>query len=184
MYSEDVMSRPTVSCWRQSFIERRTTLHGEQQSGHPSTSRNTNVVKDVRVIELDRRLTKSFLSCHLTLKSVVIFVYLKSEQKMGSLPALGIAQRTKSWYCITISTFCGWWVVTGDETWVHHWMLECKTQSMVLEGKEQSSDKKSSSCESAEKVMTTVFRDSKGVLLIEYLLHRIMVTAACYCERY
>jgi len=30
VYSENVMSRPMVSRWRQSFIEGRTTIHDEQ----------------------------------------------------------------------------------------------------------------------------------------------------------
>ena len=56
-----------------------------------------------------------------------------------------------------------------DETLIHHYTLESKEQSeqWVLPGK--CASKKAKTVLSAGKVMATVFWDSQGIILIDYL---------------
>jgi len=59
--------------------------------------------------------------------------------------------------------------VTMDETWVHHFTPESKQQSKQWVEVGGSAPKKTKTIASAGKVMASVFWDSKGIFLIDYL---------------
>ena len=59
-------------------------------------------------------------------------------------------------------------LVTGDETWLHNWDLDTKKESMQWKHPGSPPPKKFRTQPSASKVMTTVFWDSKGIILIDY----------------
>jgi len=60
-------------------------------------------------------------------------------------------------------------IVTGDETWVHHYEPESKRASMEFRRKGSPSPRKFKTFPSAGKLMLTVFWDMQGVILIEFL---------------
>ncbi|XP_053378604.1 uncharacterized protein LOC128548188 [Mercenaria mercenaria] len=57
-------------------------------------------------------------------------------------------------------------LVTGDETWIHHWDPDTKKESMQWKCPGSTPTKKFRTRPSAGKVMATVFWDLKGVILI------------------
>jgi hypothetical protein len=57
------------------------------------------------------------------------------------------------------------WIVTGNETWNHHFKLQTKRQSVWLHYA-TTLWKKFKAIPSAGKVMTTVFWDAEGVILV------------------
>jgi hypothetical protein len=59
-------------------------------------------------------------------------------------------------------------IVTGDETWIHHYDPESKQESMQWKHKGSPPPKKFKVQHSAGKVMATVFWDSEGILLINH----------------
>ena len=59
--------------------------------------------------------------------------------------------------------------VTTDETWVHYYTPETKKQSKQWKHVDSPPPKKAKAIRSAGKVMTSVFWDTKGILLIGYL---------------
>lgn len=59
--------------------------------------------------------------------------------------------------------------VTVDETWVHYYQPETKQQSKQWKHVSSPPPKKAKSSPSAGKVMATVFWDSKGILMTDYL---------------
>ena len=59
-------------------------------------------------------------------------------------------------------------LVTGDETWLHHWDLDTKKESMQRKRPGSPPPKKFRTQPSASKVMATMFWDSKGIILIDY----------------
>jgi len=69
-----------------------------------------------------------------------------------------------------------------DETWVDHFDLETKRQSMVWKHVSSSTPKKLKVTPSAGNVMATVFWGSKGVIMTDYLPKGSTVTGACYTE--
>ena len=60
-------------------------------------------------------------------------------------------------------------VVTGDESWVHHFDPESKVQSMEYRHKTSPSPRKFKVISSARKVLLTIFWGMKGVVHIEFL---------------
>ncbi|GFR70867.1 histone-lysine N-methyltransferase SETMAR [Elysia marginata] len=60
-------------------------------------------------------------------------------------------------------------IVTGDESWVHHYDPESKQQSKEYRNKTSPSLKKLKVFSSARKVLLTIFWDSEGVVHTEFL---------------
>ncbi len=65
------------------------------------------------------------------------------------------------------------WIVTGNETWLHYWMPECKSVSIAPQKFKQKTF--------AGKVLAIIFWDHKGVLL-EYCTKGSIVTSASYFD--
>ena len=59
-------------------------------------------------------------------------------------------------------------LVTGDETWLHHWDPDTKKESMQWKHPGSPPPKKFCIQPSASKVMATVFWDYIGIILIDY----------------
>ncbi|GFO12124.1 histone-lysine N-methyltransferase SETMAR [Plakobranchus ocellatus] len=60
-------------------------------------------------------------------------------------------------------------ILTGDESWVHHYDPECKAQSMEYRHKTSPSPRKFKVVASARKVLFIVFWDMEGVVHMEFL---------------
>ena len=73
-------------------------------------------------------------------------------------------------------------IVTGDETWVHHFAPESKRQSMEWKHPGSPVKKKFKSQPSARKVMLTIFWDSQGVILEHYLERDTTLDSVGYNE--
>ena len=59
-------------------------------------------------------------------------------------------------------------LVTGDETWLHHWDPDTKKEYMQWKHPGLPPPQKFRTQPSASKLMATVFWDSKGIILIDY----------------
>jgi len=73
-------------------------------------------------------------------------------------------------------------IVTGDESWFHHFDPEMKRQSMEWRHLHSSSKKKAKTVLSSAKVMDTVFWDAEGLILAEFLESGQTITAARYVQ--
>jgi len=73
-------------------------------------------------------------------------------------------------------------IVTGDESWFHHFESEMKQQSMEWHHLHSPSEKKAKTVPSAAKVMGTVFWDAEGLILAEFLEPGQTITAARYVQ--
>ena len=67
-------------------------------------------------------------------------------------------------------------IITEDETWAHHHDTETKQESMQWKHKGSPIPKKFCVQQSAGKTMATVFWDSEGVLLLEFMPHKTTIT--------
>ena len=72
-------------------------------------------------------------------------------------------------------------IITGDETWVHHYEPESKWQNMEWKHPQSPCKKKSKTQPSAGKLMLTVFWDSQGPVL-EHYQERSSINGARYSE--
>ncbi|GBP22242.1 Histone-lysine N-methyltransferase SETMAR [Eumeta japonica] len=73
-------------------------------------------------------------------------------------------------------------IVTVDETWVRQYDLESKQESMQWTKKGERPPKKFKVQKSASKLMATIFWDSEGVLLIDYLLKGTTMNGQYYAN--
>lgn len=73
-------------------------------------------------------------------------------------------------------------IVTGDESWVHHYDPESKQQSMEYRHKTSPSPKKFKVVASARKVMLTVFWDYEGIVHMEFLEKGETINSARYVQ--
>ena len=73
-------------------------------------------------------------------------------------------------------------IITGDETWVYQYDPETKQQSKLWLPRGSSGPIKFKSERSVKKVMATVFWDSEGVVLVDFLEGKKTVTGAYYVE--
>ena len=73
-------------------------------------------------------------------------------------------------------------LVTGDETWLHHWDPDIKKESMQWKHPGSAPPKKFRNQPSASKVMATVFWDSKGIILIDYKPAGTSITGEYYAN--
>src|SRR3954470_21185983 len=74
-------------------------------------------------------------------------------------------------------------IVTGDETWVHHYTPETKRSSMQWKHVTSPSPRKFRVQRSAGKVIATVFCDIKGVLLLAFFERNHTVTGQHYSDQ-
>jgi hypothetical protein len=68
-------------------------------------------------------------------------------------------------------------MVTADETWVHRYEPESKTQSMAWKRPTSPVAKKFRSQPSAGKIMLTLFWDMEGAILVNFSLNGEMVNS-------
>jgi len=73
-------------------------------------------------------------------------------------------------------------IVTGDETWLHHYQPETTQASSQWKHKESPTPTKLKVVPSVSKVMVTMFWDMRGVLLVEFQEHGRTVNASSYCS--
>lgn len=73
-------------------------------------------------------------------------------------------------------------VVTGDETWVYHYDPETKSQSMQWLPKGNRPPVKARVAKSAGKVMLSLFWDSKGPLLVDFMPPKSTITGQYYSD--
>ena len=73
-------------------------------------------------------------------------------------------------------------IVTGDETWVHHFKPESKRASMEWRHLTPTRSKKFKSQPSAGKVMVTMSWDSVGVILVDFMFKGAAINSDVYID--
>ena len=68
------------------------------------------------------------------------------------------------------------------KTWTHYYTPETKNQSEMWTGPGESAPKKAKTVLSAGKVMATIFWDSHGIILIDYLQKGKTITGEYYAS--
>ena len=74
--------------------------------------------------------------------------------------------------------------VTVDETWIHYYTPKTNSQSKMWPEPGESAPKKAKTVPSAGKVMATIFWDSHGIILIDYLQKGKAITGEYYAMLY
>ena len=72
--------------------------------------------------------------------------------------------------------------VTVDKTWIYYYTPETKNQSKIWTGPSEPAPKKAKRVPSAGKLMATIFWDSHGIILINYLQTEKTITGEYYAS--
>ena len=73
-------------------------------------------------------------------------------------------------------------IVTGNKTWAYHYTPEMEQQSCQWQHSCSPKPQKFKQTQSTSKVMTTVFWDQKGVLLVDFMATVSTINADRYCD--
>jgi histone-lysine N-methyltransferase SETMAR len=184
VYGEASPSFTTVKHWVAEYKRGRTSILDEERSGRPKTATTDEMVDLVhRTVMEDRRLTVKDIAEACGISSERVHKILHQDLDMRKLSArwvprlLTIDQKRvradMSRECLSLyqknpAEFLRR-TITVDETWVHHHTPETKQQSMQWIAVGEPAPKKAKVVLSAGKVMATVFWDSRGIILIDYL---------------
>jgi histone-lysine N-methyltransferase SETMAR len=197
VYGGKCLSRKAVHNWVDKFSQGRAKIVDEDRPGRPVQIATDTTVRRVEdIIRADRRVTidnvAAAIGCshglaYSIMHDVLNFCkvcsrwvprQLTEEDKMNRM---GISLEHLSQYADEGEDMLNR-IVTGDESWVHHYQPETKRASLQWKHPSSPSVKKFKVTPSAGKVMLTVFWDSQGVLLARFQKKGDNVNAASYCE--
>lgn len=195
VYQDCAPSLSTVQKWSSEFKRGRESIEDDPRSGGPVSGTTEENVKKVEKLVLEDARIKIKMLADMTHLSVgTIHAILHDHLNLSKVSARWVPRmltapqkQVRVECCKEFLELCGEdpsiifnRLVTGDETWVHHYDPESKQESMQWIEKGAQPPKKFKVIPSAGKIMATVFWDSKGILLIEYTKKGESITAASY----
>jgi len=194
VFRDDAMSITRIKEWYNHSKDGSTSVDSETRHGRPSTSRNDNVINQVRTLVMqDRHITvqemadkigisigsvHTILTADLGLRRVSMkFVpkLLTMEQKQLRLE---ITQDMLD--CVESDSSFLNTVITGDESWVYGYNPETKAQSSQWKHPSSPRPKKARQVRSNVKVLLTIFFGSRGVVHHEYAPQSQTITKEYY----
>ena len=197
VYGDSSPAYSTVAKWAGDFKRGRSSLEDDPRSGRPADVITKEMVASVETLIMnDRRIKTDDIAseCKISHGSVstIIHEHLgmskvsarwvprnlnvqdRVQRLQSSRELLGVYEENPESFHARL--------VTGDETWIHHWDPETKQESMQWKHPGSPPPKKFKTQPSAGKVMATVFWDSKGVLMVDYKPTGISITGAYYAD--
>jgi len=197
VYGDSAPNYCTVTRWFNEFKRGRQSLKDDPQSGQPSDAVNPiSIVAVKKLIMVNRRVKVSEIITELQISAGSVDNIIHEHVHMSKVSSCWVPrnlnvhdrqQRVASCqeflhlYTSDKENFCRR-LVTGDETWIHHWDPESKLESMQWKHVDSPPPKKFRTQPSAGKVMATNFWDSEGLLLIDYLPSKMTITGQYYAE--
>ena len=195
--ADDCPCKTTIVKWCFEFKSGRTSVQDEARGSPPKSATTQEKIEAVRkIVENDRRVTIRNIAETVGISSGVVHQILHRELHMHKLSArwvprmltatqkrtrLQVSSQNLARLRADRSDFIGR-LVTQDETWIHHFDPETKQQSKqwVRCGSPPLTKFKRTS--SAQKVMASVFWNSEGVIMIDYLERGHTVTGDYYAQ--
>jgi histone-lysine N-methyltransferase SETMAR len=172
------------------FKKGRTSVTDSERSGCLSTATSNDKQEQARaMILMGRRITVRDTASTLDISEGSAHSFLDSTKFVHSgfrrnsqehkHNHVDISSHLLERYCNEGDKFLNH-IITGDETWIHHYEPQSKGQSMQRKHPSSPAAKKFKTQPSAGKLMLTVFWDSQGPILEHYQECGTTVTSARY----
>ena len=186
-----------VKFWVGGFKRRRMSLEDETRSGRPSDATDEEMCNKVRdLVYSDRRIKVKEIANALHISHGSVSTTLHDRLGMHKLTARWVTKSLSgeqmatraSVYSALLKRFRSKEddflsrLVTVDETWVHYYEPKNKAQSRQSVGSGSPRPKKFKTQPSAGKVMATVFWDAQGVIMLDFLAKKSIITGADYAN--
>ena len=183
----------TVKKWAADLKRGRTSIQDDERSGRPKTATTDEIVTKIHNAVLhDRRLKVRELADIVNISIDRVHYILHDVLGMKKLSArwvprlLTVDQKrirmNISQECLDLFKRNSAEFLRRFITWIHYYTPETKQQSKQWMGAGESAPKKAKTVPSAGKVMATVFWDSHGVVLIDYLEQGRTITGEYYAS--
>lgn len=197
VYGDSCPGKTMVYKWHSLFKQGRESLEDDPRPGRSIEVTTPALIQKVEQIVLeDARLKKKQLAEMVGVSDTTIFKILHDHLGMSKVSARWVPriltplQKQQRVECSrAFLDLCNEdkdgvlsRIVTGDETWVHHYEPESKQDSMQWHKKGTAPPKKFKVSQSAGKLMATVFWDSEGILLIDYKAKGVSITGEYYAS--
>lgn len=197
VYGDDTVDRSTVGRWAKLTAAGKghANVYDRPRCGRPQSARTEATIEKVNdFIAEDRRVTVAELSLKLDIGEATVCRLIK-DLGFSKVCARWVPRQLTDAHKDQRRTICSevlgrfdddgpdflGRIVTGDETWLHHFDPETKRQSMEWHHV-TSPRKKFKSVPSAGKVMATVFWDSEGVILVNIMAKGTTINSEAYVK--
>jgi len=197
VYGDHTPQKTSIYKWIERFKNGRESVQDDEGRGRPTTSKNfENICAVKNLIEVDRRLTVYQIAESLGISVGSAHSILHDDLGLSKLSARWIPKalrpdqlNLRSELSTAILTKIEMnedsffdRIITGDETWIYQYDPETKQQSRQWLPRGSSGPIKFKSQRTVNKVMATVFWDSEGVVLVDYLEQQKTVTGPYYVD--
>lgn len=184
VYGDCAPSLSTIKYWTAEFKRGRTSILDEERPGRPNEVTTSEMIEKIHdMVMNDRRVkvreiavavgisierVQKILTTHLDMRKLsarwvprLLTIDHKHARVSTSKECLAMLKRNPN----------DFWrrFITVDETWIHHSTPETKEQSKQWVFHGEPAPKKAKATLSANKVMATVFWDSRGIIHVDYL---------------
>lgn len=196
VYGDNAPSKTTVYKWVERFSSGYESVEDEARSGRPATPSTAQVVENVRkALEEDRRLSLRQLEDTLGIARTTLHRIVTDDLGMKRIVARWVPKLLTNEQKQTRVQVCrqllnayhddeGYLdrIVTGDESWFSYYIPETKAQSSEWRIPGEGPPIKAKTVQSAGKRMASVFWDTQGILLIDWLPQGMTITSSYYIE--
>lgn len=184
VYGDLAPSKRTVERWVCSFRNGRDSLEDDPRSGAPSTSVNSNTVSQVEgLVMRNRQITQREIAEIVQISVGSVATILSDQLNMHKCNAKWVPRiltpemkEVRVRCCRELldlfddpgANFCNR-IVTGDETWVHYYDPPTQHECRIWKRPGSPVPQRPRIANSTGKIMMSVFWDSQGVLLLDFL---------------
>lgn len=195
VFGSSCPSEFTIKFWSKQFKLGRESLEDDARSGRPvSAVTNENVAKVKKIILEDRRVKQWEIARDVGISKERVNEIIHVHLNMSKVSARWVPRMLTAFDKDRRVKCCEEFLemsrgneeeivskmVTCDETWIRQWDPESKQESLQWKFKDEKPPRKFKVRPSAGKLMATVFWDTEGILLIDYLPKKRTMNAEYY----